>query len=124
MSVARRRDTGPELKVRRLLHAAGFRYRVAYPIPGQRRRPIDVAFTRQKVAVFIDGCFWHGCPQHGTAPRANAAWWQAKLATNHERDSDTDRLLSALGWVSLRFWEHEAPEQVAASVAAVIKGVG
>jgi DNA mismatch endonuclease, patch repair protein len=121
MSVARRRDTGPEVRVRRLLHKAGLRYRVVYPILGQRRRTIDIAFTRQKVAVFIDGCFWHSCPQHGTTPRANATWWQAKLTANHERDADTDRMLSEVGWVSLRFWEHEPPEQVVARVAALVK---
>lgn len=108
--------------MRRLLHAAGLRYRVVYPIAGQRRRTIDIAFTRQKVAVFIDGCFWHSCPQHGTMPRANATWWQAKLTANHERDAETDRMLSELGWVSLRFWEHEPPEQVVARVSAVVKG--
>ena len=69
MSLARRRDTAPEVALRGTLHAAGLRYRVAYPVPGQRRRTIDVAFPRQKLAVFVDGCFWHGCPEHGTSPR-------------------------------------------------------
>ena len=91
-------------------------------MPGQRRRTIDIAFTRQKVAVFIDGCFWHCCPEHGKAPQANSAWWQVKLTANHARDADTDRMLSEVGWVSVRFWEHEPPEQVAARIMAVVGG--
>ena len=106
MSTARRRDTAPELALRRALHAAGLRYRVAYPVPGQRRRTIDVAFTRLQLAVFVDGCFWHGCPAHGTDPRANAAWWRAKISANQARDRDTDQVLADLGWSVLRFWEH------------------
>ena len=74
MSKQLSKDTGAELAVRRLLHAAGLRYRVEYPVPGMARRRIDVAFTRVKVAVLIDGCFWHGCPQHATHPKANADW--------------------------------------------------
>ena len=108
MSRARRRDTAPELALRRELHARGLRYRVAYPVPGQRRRTIDIAFTRAKVAVFVDGCFWHGCPDHGTKPRSNSAWWQEKLASNAARDADTDRVLTELGWQVVRVWEHDA----------------
>lgn len=107
MSMQPRRDTVPELAVRRVLHSAGLRYRVAYPIPGQRRRTIDIAFTRAQLAVFIDGCFWHGCPEHGTAPKVNSAWWQGKISANQARDRDTDRLLRELGWTTLRYWEHE-----------------
>ena len=113
MSVLRRRDTAPEVQVRRLLHAAGLRYRVAYPVPGRPRRTIDVAFTRRKVAVFLDGCFWHGCPEHGTKPTSNAAWWSAKITTNQARDADTTACLIDDGWLVLRFWEHEPPENVA-----------
>lgn len=98
MSTARRRDTAPELAVRRVLFAAGLRYRVAFPVPGQRRRTIDVAFTRQKLAVFVDGCFWHGCAEHGTQPSANSAWWRAKIEANRARDRDTDQVLSTHGW--------------------------
>lgn len=115
-----RRDTKPELQVRHLLHAAGLRYRVNMPVPGRNRRSIDVAFTRCKLAVFIDGCFWHGCPEHKTSPRANSAWWTAKLGSNTARDVETREHLESLGWTVLRFWEHEDPEQVAAEVASKV----
>ena len=106
MSSARRRDTVPEVALRRALHAAGMRFRVVHPVPGNRRRTIDIAFTRRRLAVFVDGCFWHGCAEHGTAPRANADWWGEKIATNQSRDRDTDRLLIEAGWSVLRVWEH------------------
>lgn len=117
MSVARRRDTLPEVAVRGVLLARGLRFRVDYPIPGQRRRTIDIAFTRRRVAVFVDGCFWHGCPEHGTRPQKNSAWWQAKLAANRARDADSDAILRDLGWSVLRVWEHESPELAAARIA-------
>ena len=120
MSVARRKDTKPELALRRILHARGLRYRVTYPVPGLPRRTIDVAFTRAKVAVFIDGCFWHGCPEHATRPRANSEWWVRKLETNMTRDTDTSRVLSELGWTVLRFWEHEEPTAVADRIEAAM----
>lgn len=115
------KDTAAELAVRRLLHAEGMRYRVEYPVPGMARRRIDVAFTRAKVAVLIDGCFWHGCPRHATQPKANSAWWRAKLDRNMARDSETTTHLEALGWEVLRFWEHEAPEDVVAVVSNVVE---
>jgi DNA mismatch endonuclease (patch repair protein) len=120
MSVARRKDTKPELDLRRILHARGLRYRVTYPVPGLPRRTIDVAFTRAKVAIFIDGCFWHGCPDHATQPRANSEWWMRKLKTNLARDTDTSRFLSEQGWTVLRFWEHEEPASVADRVQAAV----
>ena len=120
MSRARRRDTGPELLLRRALHARGLRYRVAFPIPGQRRRTIDIAFTRAKVAVFVDGCFWHGCPEHGTRPRANEGWWAKKLDANTARDRDTDRLLADRGWTVLRIREHVDAESAAAIVQTAL----
>jgi len=123
MSALRRRDTNPELEVRRLLHAAGLRYRVAHPVPGRPRRTIDIAFTRRKVAVFIDGCFWHGCPEHGTRPTSNAEWWSAKLAANQARDEDTTALLEEQGWLVLRVWEHEPPGEVLAQVVAAARDV-
>lgn len=116
MSRAPRRETAPELALRRALHAAGHRFRVVYPVPGNRRRTVDIAFTRARLAVFVDGCFWHSCPEHGTRPRANAAWWAGKLETNRSRDADTDRLLREAGWSVVRIWEHE---DVPAAVAKV-----
>lgn len=124
MSTARRRDTAPELALRRELFSRGLRYRVAFPVPGQRRRTIDVAFTRAKVAVFVDGCFWHGCPEHGTSPRANSEWWNAKLAANRTRDRDTDRMLTELGWTVVRIWEHEPAATAVARVLALLARPG
>ncbi|MEV0484838.1 very short patch repair endonuclease [Streptomyces sp. NPDC050508] len=115
------KDTGAELAVRRLLHAAGLRYRVEYPVPGMARRRIDVAFTRAKVAILIDGCFWHGCPEHATRPKANAEWWRKKLDRNMARDRETTEHLIAQGWTVLRFWEHETPDTVAARVVATVE---
>jgi DNA mismatch endonuclease, patch repair protein len=113
MRANRGRDTGPELDVRRALHAMGLRYRVDYPLPINRRRRADIAFTRAKVAVFIDGCFWHGCPDHGTTPRTNSRFWSEKIERNRARDADTTELLSAAGWTVMRFWEHDEPSVVA-----------
>lgn len=84
-------------------------------VPGNNRRTIDIAFPKQKLAVFVDGCFWHGCPEHGTQPSANAEWWAKKLDANRARDEDTDRLLKEAGWATLRVWEHEEA-QLAADV--------
>ena len=111
------RNTVPELRVRRLLHAAGLRYRVDWPLPFNRRRRADIAFPSSMVAVFIDGCFWHGCPAHYVAPSANAGYWAGKVAANSARDNDTDARLEAAGWTVLRFWEHEDPQAVASTVA-------
>lgn len=111
------RDTAPELALRRELHARGLRYRVDRQIlPGVRRRA-DLVFGPARVAVFVDGCFWHACPLHGAAPKNNADWWQAKLAGNVARDRDTDRRLQEAGWAVLRIWEHE-PAQAAADRVA------
>ncbi len=105
MIANRRRDTTPEIAVRRALHAAGLRFRVDYPVLPRRRA--DIAFPRRRVAVFIDGCFWHGCPDHQTVAKANARYWADKLAANQARDRDTNERLTARGWTVLRFWEHE-----------------
>lgn len=102
-----RRDTTPEMAIRRELHHRGLRYRVDAPLPGIARRRADMLFTRAKVAVFVDGCFWHDCPQHGTQPKNNSSWWERKLAGNKARDADTNNRLHAEGWLVLRFWEHE-----------------
>ena len=120
MRANRGRDTGPELALRRALHARGLRYRVDHPLPFDRRRRADVLFTRAKVAVFVDGCFWHGCPEHGTTPRTNARFWSDKIGRNRARDADTTARLEAAGWVVLRFWEHDDPDRAAADVARAV----
>lgn len=102
-----RRDTAPEVALRQELHRRGLRFRVEYPLPGLPRRRADIAFTRARIAIFVDGCFWHGCPEHKGKPAANAAWWQAKLERNRARDRETDVHLESEGWTVLRFWEHE-----------------
>jgi len=108
MSVQRRKGTAPELVLRRALHAAGLRYRVdRAPLVGLRRKA-DIVFVSAHVAVFVDGCFWHGCQDHGLRRhQVNGWYWPGKIESNRLRDADTDRQLAAAGWASLRFWEHE-----------------
>ena len=110
MTSTRGRDTAAELAVRSAAHRRGLRYRVdAQPVAGIRRRA-DLVFPRQRVAVFVDGCFWHGCPQHYTSPTRNHDFWLDKVTTNRQRDRDTDERLSNVGWTVIRIWEHEDPE--------------
>ncbi len=118
MQANRSRDTRPELAVRSALHGAGLRFRVHVRALAGRNGVVDIAFPRQRLAVFIDGCFWHGCPQHGTCPRTNGPWWATKLATNARRDRATTDALEALGWHVIRCWEHEHPADVVARVLA------
>lgn len=121
MQVQRTRDTAPELALRRVLHAQGLRYRVdRAPLPNLRRRA-DIVFGPARVAVYIDGCFWHGCPQHGHRPTSNAGYWAAKLERNRQRDADTDAQLAAAGWLVVRLWEHEPLEEVARRVADAVR---
>lgn len=101
------RDTKPELALRRALHGMGYRYRVNFRPEKGLRRTADLVFTRRRVVVFVDGCFWHGCPEHATRPKTNEAFWESKLDRNVERDSATTSLLTASGWRVLRIWEHE-----------------
>ena len=122
MSAARRKDTAAEMALRRELHRRGLRYRVTVQVPERPRRSIDIAFTRRKVAVFVDGCFWHGCPEHGTKPRSNSEWWRQKLAANAARDVDTTAVLEDLGWRVLRIWEHVPAEAGADVVESVLRG--
>ncbi len=122
LSAQARRDTRPELLLRRRLFAAGLRYRVDHPVvPGTRRRRVDIAFTRARVAVFVDGCFWHRCPVHGNEPRNNREWWRTKLDRNVARDLDTDARLEAAGWIVLRFWEHADMDTAAEAVIAEVR---
>jgi len=123
MQANRRRDTKPEVALRSALHRAGLRYRcdLRLQLPGGRVRP-DIVFTRKKVAVFVDGCFWHSCPIHGSRPSVNQSYWSRKLARNIERDARDTILLQDAGWTVIRIWEHvsldEALEEVRQAVAA------
>ena len=115
-------DTSPEMELRRVLWHAGLRYRVQYKVPGLPRRKVDIAFPGRKIAVQVDGCFWHGCPEHGRAPRRNSEWWQWKIARNQARDRDTDHRLTDLGWTVIHVWEHEDPADAARRVAKAANG--
>lgn len=115
------RDTKPELLVRRLVHAAGLRYRVNARPEKDLRRAADLLFRPVKIAVFIDGCFWHGCPAHYTRPKANNAYWAEKVQRNRDRDAETTRILTERGWLVLRFWEHEDPADVATRVISCVE---
>jgi DNA mismatch endonuclease, patch repair protein len=113
------RDTRPELAIRRILHSLGYRYRVDYRIPGMRAKA-DLAFTRVRVAVFIDGCFWHQCLEHGTLPKHNRKWWKAKLRANSRRDAEIDTRLTSCGWTVIRLWEHETPVHAAEQIGRTV----
>jgi DNA mismatch endonuclease (patch repair protein) len=124
MRANRRSDTKPELALRRALHKQGYRYRKDYrlDLTGARVRP-DIAFTARRVAVFVDGCFWHCCPQHGSQPANNTWYWQPKLARNVARDRAADAALGAAGWRVVRIWEHESLEAAVATVVAELAAV-
>lgn len=117
----RRRDTIPELGLRSDLHARGRRFRVQYPVPGRPRRSIDIAFTRRRIAVLVDGCFWHGCPEHGSSPATNSTYWREKVQRNQARDRDTDVALARAGWTVVRIWEHESRAAAVAAVEAALR---
>ncbi|MFB8145350.1 very short patch repair endonuclease [Microbacterium sp. NPDC056003] len=123
MQSNRGRDTTPEFAIRRRLHALGLRYRVsARPVPNLRRTA-DIVFFRARVAVFIDGCFWHGCPEHYQAPVRNGGFWLEKRVRNRARDAETDAKLLESGWTVLRFWEHQvnsAPDDVVTSIVDTV----
>lgn len=115
------RDTSPELKLRRALRARGLvGYRLhRRPLP-TLRRTADIVFAGKKLAVFVQGCWWHGCPQHWSPPRHNRAWWVTKIEGNRQRDRETDEALAAAGWTSVRVWEHESPPEAADRVATAL----
>lgn len=116
----RSRDTRPELSVRSAVHRRGLRYRVAArPIP-ELRRTADLVFRPAKVAVFIDGCFWHGCPDHYSKPTTNAEYWSAKVARNMRRDADTNQRLREAGWIVLRYWEHADSDDIAREIVNTV----
>ena len=119
----RRSDTKPEISLRSLLHQSGLRFRKDYPIRLADGKAVhaDIAFTRPRLAVFVDGCFWHGCPEHGTTPKSNQEYWVPKLKQNVQRDRTVDSRLRAAGWRVLRFWEHVDPEAAKAEVMCVLE---
>ncbi|CAL9619256.1 hypothetical protein SUDANB95_05775 [Actinosynnema sp. ALI-1.44] len=121
MSRQRSRDTGIEVALRRELHRLGLRYRVHRRPVRAVRREADVVFGPAKVAVFVDGCFWHGCPDHGTWPKRNSDFWRTKIESNQARDLNTDEVLAEAGWLSIRVWEHEDPATAAARVHATVQ---
>ncbi|MER6528428.1 very short patch repair endonuclease [Streptomyces sp. NPDC001508] len=121
MQAVRSQDTKPEILVRRLVHANGLRYRVAQrPVP-DLRRTADMVFRPGKVAVFIDGCYWHGCPEHYVSPKTNPDYWSDKVVRNVARDRDTDSQLKEAGWLVLRFWEHTPAEETAAKIIEEVR---
>ncbi|MGQ0623120.1 MAG: very short patch repair endonuclease [Sporichthyaceae bacterium] len=115
------RDTKPELELRSAVHALGLRYRVGVRPIKAVRRTADLVFTRARVAVFLDGCFWHGCSVHHTVARTNADYWADKVVRNRQRDRDTDDMLNRAGWTVLRIWEHDDPQEAARRVQALVQ---
>ncbi|MFN6551422.1 very short patch repair endonuclease [Mycolicibacterium septicum] len=121
MRANRSRDTRPEKQLRSSLHAMGLRFRVCTrPIPSLKRTA-DIVFGPSKVAVFVDGCFWHGCPEHYTAPKTNADFWRSKIQRNKDRDLDTDSRLAEAGWQTIHAWEHEDVAAVTRRVAIAVE---
>lgn len=121
MAAIRRSDTKPEVRLRSTLHRLGYRFRKDHPVrvDGKVIRP-DIAFTKRRVAVFIDGCFWHSCPQHGRKPGVNGDYWSPKLEGNARRDRAQTAALESQGWTVLRFWEHEDEDSVIATIQAAV----
>lgn len=113
MARVRQRGTDVEIELRRALHALGLRYRLQVPLSRKPRRVADIVFIGARAAVFVDGCFWHGCPLHATWPKENAGFWRAKIEANRARDADTTRRLRELGWEVIRVWSHEDPVEAA-----------
>lgn len=121
MRAQRERDTGIERALRSLLHRQGLRFRVHRRVLAGLRREVDLVLPRSRVAVFVDGCFWHGCPHHGTWPKNNGTFWKAKIMGNMERDRDTDQRLEAAGWKVVRVWEHELAADAAERIKTVVQ---
>lgn len=122
MQAAKQRDTAAELALRSELDRLGLRYVVdKSPIAGIRSRA-DVVFEANRVAVFVDGCFWHGCPEHGTWPKANGEWWREKIETNRRRDTATNQKLTEAGWKVIRVWSHEDTQAAADQIARMVFG--
>lgn len=124
MAITRGRDTKPELAVRRVLHSRGWRYRVNHRPVKSIRRTGDLVFTRKRVVVLIDGCFWHGCPEHFNIPKTRTEWWLEKIGGNRRRDRETEILWAQKGWTVLRFWEHESVDAVVIKIEEVLRATG
>lgn len=121
MRATPQRDTPTEIALRSALHRKGLRFRVHRPVDGVPRVRPDIVFVSARVAVFVDGCFWHACPNHGTLPKENRTWWDEKLRSNVERDLRHNSALRDAGWSVVRVWEHEDPSQAANRTAAIIE---
>lgn len=122
MARTRGKDNPRERELRSALHHQGLRFRIHYAIPGTKRS-IDIAFTRWRLAVFCDGCFWHGCPIHATTPKTNQEWWKDKIATNKARDLDTDSRLTSDGWTVLRIWEHVSVDDAVSLIRSQLQQI-
>lgn len=121
MREQRERDTGIERSLRTALHQRGLRFRLHRRLLNGSRREADIVFVGARVAVFVDGCFWHGCPQHGTWPTNNKDFWRQKIEVNQKRDAETTEQLTALGWKVIRVWEHEEPAHASDRIAGLVR---
>nr|WP_218824579.1 very short patch repair endonuclease [Asanoa hainanensis] len=121
MRANRSRDTKPELALRSAIHRLGLRFRVDAPLVDGLRRRADVVFPKARIAVFSDGCYWHGCPEHYRPATQNGEFWREKIAANRARDGDTDERLRQAGWSVIRVWEHEDPVDAAERIAHVVR---
>jgi DNA mismatch endonuclease (patch repair protein) len=120
MQAVKPRDTAPEKALRSELHKLGLRYQIDTRPVKELNRRADIIFRSAKVAIFVDGCFWHGCPKHGTQAKANAEFWRNKIRRNQERDTETNKLLKKAGWKVIRVWEHEDPQKVSKKIYEII----
>jgi DNA mismatch endonuclease (patch repair protein) len=120
MAKVRQKGTDAEVALRRELYRRGLRYRVGFEVLKKPRRVADIAFPSLCIAVFVDGCFWHGCPEHATWPKRNAEFWRQKIEANRLRDADTNARLQSIGWRVMRFWEHEPPVEAAETILQVV----
>lgn len=121
MARVRQKGTSAEIGLRKALHAKGMRYRLQVPLLTRPRRVADIVFSSTRVAIFVDGCFWHGCPEHASWPKSNANFWREKIETNRARDADTDQRLRSLGWTVIRIWAHENADDAADSIAQIVE---
>jgi DNA mismatch endonuclease (patch repair protein) len=124
LAKVKQKGTGAEIALRREMYGLGLRYRIEYVVLKKPRRVADIAFPGRKIAIFVDGCFWHGCPEHATWPKQNAGFWRQKIETNRQRDEDTNDRLRSQGWTVLRFWTHEPPIACAKRVAHIVSATG